>query len=184
MLEYACVIHTVQLFVLQVTDAMNRHGVKILSVQGQCVSSDCDPCSCERATSVVDVFGAFQNKTIALGFIKGEGKDRQTFLYEFFHQCNWLSVDYSIALWVGQTIPRNVRIKFVGDLQRKEDCKVSILPVNGFPWKGDSRERKIFCGLLHALLHTDVSILASMSHACIRSTLYTMSLIHYMFNVL
>ena len=151
-----------QLLLFQVTDAMNRHGVKILSVQGQCVSSECDPCTCEGAPSVVNVFGTFKEKTLVLSFIKGEGENRKKFLHEFDLQRTRLSADYCFAVWVGRSVPGKVR----SEVQREVevgggDCVV--LPVNGFPWKVGSPEEKKFVQSLY-LSQVEVSTIALCIH--------------------
>ena len=146
-----------QLLLFQVTDAMNRHGVKILSVQGQCVSSDCDPCSCEGEPSVVNVFGTFKEKTLVLSFIKGEGEDRKKFLHDFHLQRARLSADYCFALWVGRSVPRKVRSEVQREVGVGGDCVV--LPVSGFPWKVGSPEEKHFVRSLY-LSQVEVSTLA------------------------
>ena len=161
-LLYCVPTSTVPLLLLQVTDAMNRHGVKILSVQGQCVSSDCNPCTCEGEPSAVNVFGAFKEKTLVLSFIKGEGEDRKEFLHDFDLQRTRLSADYCFAVWVGRSVPGKVR----SEVQREVgvgggDCVV--LPVNGFPWKVDSPEEKKFVQLLY-LSQVEVSSLVLHSH--------------------
>ena len=147
-----------QLLLFQVTDAMNRHGVKILSVQGQCVSSDCDPCSCEGEPSAVNMFGTFKEKTLVLSFIKDEGEDRKKFLHDFDLQRTRLSPDYCFVVWVGRSVPGKVR----SEVQREVrvgggDCVV--LPVNGFPWKVGSPEEKQFVQSLY-LSQVEVSTLA------------------------
>jgi hypothetical protein len=137
----------VPLLLFQVIDAMNRHGVKILSVQGQCVSSDCDPCSCEGEPSAVNVFGTFKEKTLVLSFIKGEGEDRKKFLHDFHLQRARLSADYCFALWVGRSVPGKVRSEVQREVGVGGDCVV--LPVNGFPWKVGSPEEKQFVQSLY-----------------------------------
>ena len=155
-------IYVEQLFLFQVTDAMNRHGVKILSVQGQCVSSDCDPCTCEGAPSAVNVFGTFKGKTLVLSFIKGKEEERKKFLPKFDIQRTRLCANYCFAVWVGRSVPGKVK----SEVQREVrvgggDCVV--LPVNGFPWKVGSPEEKKFVGSLY-LSQVEVSTIALHSH--------------------
>ena len=133
--------HTEPVGLLQVTDALNRNGVKIISVQGNCVSAECDPCHCNRGATTVDIYGTFNEKTFVMTFLKSDEDNMERLIAELLQQKSNLFADYCFALWAGGSVPRKVQLQFKKVLEwRKESC--AVLPVQGFPWKVGSKDEK------------------------------------------
>ena len=163
--------HTEPLWLLQVTDTLNRNGVKIISVQGNSVSAECDPCHCRREATTVDIYGTFNEKSFIMTFLKSGESNVEEFIAKLLRQKSILSADYCFALWAGGSVPRKVRSQFRKEPEWKNgDC--AVLPVQGFPWKVGSEDEKRFVQLFKTStppLNIEVSDIIQVlerSHTC------------------
>ena len=170
-------LHTEPLWLLQVTDTLNRNGVKIISVKGSCVSAECDPCQCSREATTVDIYGTFNEKSFVMTFLKSGEDNMERFIAELLRQKSILSADYCFALWAGGSIPWKVQSQFRKEPEwRKGDCEV--LPVQEFPWRIGSEDEKRFVQLLKSStppLNIEVSNIIQVlerSHTCCYGVLY------------
>ena len=156
--------HTEPLWLLQVTDTLNQNGVKIISVQGNRVSAEYDPCHCNREDTTVDIYGTFNEKSFVMTFLKSGENNVERFVVELLDQKSKLSADYCFALWAGGSVPRKVQSQFKKEPEwMSGNC--AVLPVQGFPWKVGSEEEKRFVQSLSIKVNDILQVLER-SHTC------------------
>ena len=171
---------TESLWLLQVTDSLNRNGVKIISVQGHCVSIECAPCHCRREATTVDIYGTFNEKSFVLNIVQRGNGSLEEFIAELLQQKSILSADYCFALWAGGSVLRKVRSQFEKEPGwKKGDCE--IFPLQGFPWKVGSKEERRFVQLFKAchpplpIKVSDIIQVLERSHTLLSTVLFVLA---------